>query len=183
MHGPTRICGSTRSRRPATRSSRPRRSTRRCVKGSRGANASPRRVSRSGSAFRPAPTLFRFPYGTCSPETLAGAADLGLASIQWSIVTGDPDKGRSAQAIARAVRDGVKHSRGTIVVAHANGRGWHTAEALPLFVPQLRAEGYRFVTVSELLGAGRPVAVDECYEVRPGDNRRYDKPIGHGAGR
>ena len=129
------------------------------------------------------PRLFRFPYGTCSPETLAGAADLGLASIQWSIVTGDPDKARSARAIAQAVCAEVKHSRGSVVVAHANGRGWHTAEALPLFVPQLRAEGYRFVTVSELLAAGQPDAVEQCYELQPGDNLRYDKQAGRRAGR
>jgi peptidoglycan-N-acetylglucosamine deacetylase len=128
------------------------------------------------------PTLFRFPYGTCSQGSLDAAAGLGLAAIQWSLVTGDPDKGRSAQAIARAVRDGVKAGRGTIVVAHANGRGWHTAEALPLFVPQLRARGYRFVTVSELLAAGRPVAAQSCYEARPGDNARYDTLFGRGTG-
>ena len=128
------------------------------------------------------PTLFRFPYGVCNQGSLDAVAGLGLAAIQWSLVTGDPDKGRSAQAIARAVRDGVKASRGTIVVAHANGRGWHTAEALPLFVPQLRAQGYRFVTVSELLAAGRPVAAETCYEVRPGDNARYDALVGRGTG-
>ena len=128
------------------------------------------------------PTLFRFPYGTCSPETLAGAADLGLASIQWRLVTTDPDRSRDAQAIARTVRTEITRRRGSIVVAHANGHGWHTAEALPLFVPQLQAEGYRFVTVSELLAAGRPVAVGGCYEVRPGDNLRYDKQFGQGSG-
>jgi peptidoglycan-N-acetylglucosamine deacetylase len=64
---------------------------------------------------------------------------------------------------------------GAIVVAHANGRGWHTAAALPLFIPQLRARGYRFVTVSELLAMGTPVAAGECYERTPGDNRRYDR--------
>ena len=128
------------------------------------------------------PTLFRFPYGVCNQGSLDIAAGLGLAAIQWSLVTGDPDKGRSAQDIARAVRDGVKASRGTIVVAHANGRGWHTAEALPLFVPQLRDQGYRFVTVSELLAAGRPAAAEGCYEVRPGDNARYDALFGRGTG-
>jgi len=128
------------------------------------------------------PTLFRFPYGVCNQGSLDIAAGLGLAAIQWSLVTGDPDKGRSAQDIARAVRDGVKASRGTIVVAHANGRGWHTAEALPLFVPQLREQGYRFVTVSELLAAGRPAAAEGCYEVRPGDNARYDALFGRGTG-
>ena len=132
------------------------------------------------------PTLFRFPYGTCDQGSLDAAAGLGLASIQWSLVAGDPDQGRSAQAIAQSIRAGVhakgREGRGAIVVAHANGRGWHTAEALPLFIPQLQAEGYRFVTVSELLAAGRPVSAKECYEVRPGDNVRYDRLFGRGTG-
>lgn len=97
-------------------------------------------------------------------------------------MTADPDRSRSARAIARDVRAGVERSRWSIVMAYANGRGRHTAEALPLSVPQLQAEGYRFVTVSELLDAGRPVAAEECYEVRPGDNLRYDKQFGRGTG-
>jgi peptidoglycan-N-acetylglucosamine deacetylase len=121
------------------------------------------------------PRVFRFPYGTCSADTLGLPAEMGLAAIQWSVVTGDPDKSRGAKEIAAAVVAGVRGSRGAIVVAHANGRGWHTAESLPLLVPQLEASGYRFVTVSELLAAGNPVAVQECFEQRPGDNRRYDK--------
>lgn len=132
------------------------------------------------------PKLFRFPYGTCDQGSLDDAAGLGLASIQWSLVAGDPDQGRSAAAIAQSIRAGVrakgKEGRGAIVVAHANGRGWHTAEALSLFIPQLQAEGYRFVTVSELLAAGRPVSAKECYEVRPGDNVRYDRLFGRGTG-
>ncbi|WP_295447432.1 polysaccharide deacetylase family protein [uncultured Thiodictyon sp.] len=129
------------------------------------------------------PVVFRFPYGTCNQGSLDAAAALGLPAIQWSIVTGDPDKGQSAAAIARAVLAGVKGHRGAIVVAHANGRGWNTARALPLFVPELLKQGYRFVTVSELLSAGRPVAVEECYEERPGDNRRYDALFGRGSKR
>ncbi len=128
------------------------------------------------------PTLFRFPYGVCNQASLDAAAGFGLAAIQWNLVTGDPDQGRSAKAIADAVRQGVKPGRGTIVVAHANGRGWHTAEALGLLIPQLRADGYAFVTVSELLVAGRPVAAQSCYEVRPGDNARYDTLFGKGTG-
>ena len=128
------------------------------------------------------PAVFRFPYGTCNQAALATAASLGLPSIQWSVVTGDPVKGQSAQAIARAVMAGVGRSRGSIVVAHANGRGWNTARSLPLFIPELLKQGYRFVTLSELLAAGRPVATQECYEERPGDNRRYDALFKRGAG-
>ncbi len=128
------------------------------------------------------PRVFRFPYGACDQESLELTAHFGLPAIQWTLVTGDPDKGRSAAAIARTVRDGARHHRGAIVVAHANGHGWHTAEALPVFVPQLVEQGYRFVTLSELLSAGTPQAADSCYEVRPGDNLRYDKQFGRGTG-
>lgn len=129
------------------------------------------------------PAVFRFPYGTCHQAALDTAASLGLPSIQWSVVTGDPGKGQSAQAIARVIMAGVGRSRGSIVVAHANGRGWNTARSLPLFVPALLKKGYRFVTLSELLAAGRPVVAQECYEERPGDNRRYDALFTRGAGR
>jgi peptidoglycan/xylan/chitin deacetylase (PgdA/CDA1 family) len=39
---------------------------------------------------------------------------------------------------------------------HMNGRGWHTAEALPVIIKQLRARGYTFVTLSQLLGLAPP---------------------------
>jgi peptidoglycan/xylan/chitin deacetylase (PgdA/CDA1 family) len=35
---------------------------------------------------------------------------------------------------------------------HANGRGWHTAEALPQMIEYLQGQGYILVTVSQLLG-------------------------------
>ena len=61
---------------------------------------------------------------------------------------------------------------GAIIVAHANGRGWHTAEALAIAIPKLKEEGYGFVTVSELLAAGKPVIADKCYLNRPGAGPR-----------
>lgn len=128
------------------------------------------------------PRVFRFPYGTCNEASLGLLRSLGLPAIQWTIVTADPDKGRSAAAIAGAIRDGVRQHRGAIVVAHANGHGWHTAASLPLFVPGLVERGFRFVTLSELLGAGTPTAAEGCYELRPGDNLHYDKQFGRGTG-
>lgn len=115
--------------------------------------------------------LFRFPYGTCSAAALAAVNDAGLVAVQWDVVTGDPAMGQSAERIAATV---LKRARpGSIVIAHANGKGRETARALPLFVPTLLAQGYRFVTVDELLAAGTPVAAETCYEERPGDNDRY----------
>ena len=39
---------------------------------------------------------------------------------------------------------------------------------------QLKAQGYTFVTVSELLAAGTPEIVSTCYNVKFGDTDRYD---------
>jgi peptidoglycan/xylan/chitin deacetylase (PgdA/CDA1 family) len=120
--------------------------------------------------------LFRFPYGACSPESMLAVNGDGLIAIQWDVSTGDPSPGTSARAIAGQV---LRHAKpGSIVVSHANGRGWHTAEALPLYIPKLKAAGYKFVTVSELLAAGKPVVTATCYDSRPGDTDRYDHPLG-----
>jgi len=122
---------------------------------------------------RPVPermSLLRFPYGTCDAGALAAVADQGLYAIQWDLVTGDPDPHRSAKAIAETIL-GKVHP-GAIIVAHANGRGWHTAEALAIAIPKLKEEGYGFVTVSELLAAGKPVIADKCYLDKPGAGPR-----------
>ena len=99
--------------------------------------------------------------------------DAGLLAIQWDVVSGDPVKAITAEAIRQGVVPRVKP--GSIVVMHANGRGWHTAEALPRVVADLRARGFEFATVGELLAKGEPIVADSCYELKPGDNARYDK--------
>lgn len=125
-------------------------------------------------------STFRFPFGTCNQEALDLLAGYGISAIQWSVVSGDPAKGQTAQGITRIVLQQIKP--GSIIICHANGRGHGTAEALKIFIPKLLEKGYRFVTVSELLNSGRPLAAKECYEEKPGDNFRYDKlfgPPGH----
>jgi peptidoglycan-N-acetylglucosamine deacetylase len=126
------------------------------------------------------PSVFRFPYGVCSKESLEAAGKLGLAAIQWDVISGDAVKGSKPEQLIRAVLANVKP--GSIVVFHANGREFGTAQAVPAIVRDLRAKGYRLVTVSELLRSGEPVASDDCYERRPGDNRRYDSLFGEGTG-
>lgn len=129
----------------------------------------------AGSTAPPARmSLFRFPYGACNAAALAAVNDAGLLAIQWDVSTGDPSPGQSAKAIAAAMTRDAKP--GSILIAHANGRGHHTAEALPLAIPKLRAMGFEFVTVSELLAAGTPEIVQSCYNVRPGDTDIYDHP-------
>jgi peptidoglycan/xylan/chitin deacetylase (PgdA/CDA1 family) len=118
-------------------------------------------------------SLFRFPFGACNAESLNAVAELGLLAIQWDVSSGDPSFGQTAERMSRAVLREVRP--GSIVLFHANGRGWHTDSALPRIVSNLRAQGYEFVTVSELISVGDPVySHDGCYDSRPGDTDRYD---------
>lgn len=119
--------------------------------------------------------LFRFPYGACNPAALAAVNEAGLLAIQWDVSTGDPSPDQSAQAIAQHMLRATRP--GSIIIAHANGRGHHTAAALPIAIPKLAAMGYEFVTVSELLAVGRPVLAPTCYDSRPGDTDRYDRML------
>lgn len=120
--------------------------------------------------------LFRFPYGSCSPESLAAVSALGQTPVQWDVVSGDPS-GIAAAPMVKAVLAEVKP--GSIIVMHANGRGKHTGEALQTLIPKLRAAGYRFVTVSDLIAAGRPQTAQACFIERPGDTARYDVAAKH----
>ena len=129
------------------------------------------------SAIPERPTLLRFAFGACNGEGLQVAADAGMIAVQWDVATGDPSPNRPARAIAETM---IRNARpGSIIIAHANGRGYHTAEALPLAIPVLRARGFAFVTVSELMAAGRPVLAETCYDARPGDTDKYDTLFAH----
>ena len=94
--------------------------------------------------------LFRLPAGKYDDLALSVIAWHGLYTIQWDVETGDPDPTIDADRMNWAVRERVQN--GSIIVMHANGRGWHTAEALPEMIEYLRGQGYTLVTVSQLLG-------------------------------
>jgi peptidoglycan-N-acetylglucosamine deacetylase len=125
-----------------------------------------------------APVVFRFPYGRCRPEALAMLAEAGLAAVQWSLTTGDPDPVSTPERIVKNVLDRIRP--GDIVIGHANGNGHGTGQALPTLLAELKKRGYTLVTVSELLAAGRPVATSDCYDGHPGDTAQYDRIFGDG---
>lgn len=134
-----------------------------------------RRQAQAAGCMLPQPpplALFRFPYGSCSAESLDYVNDSGHLAIQWDVDSGDPAfigaKGM-ADDMLRAIRPG------SIVLMHANGRGKQTAQALRILIPALKAKGYRFATVTQLLAAGRPVIAPTCYSLKPGDTRVYDE--------
>jgi peptidoglycan/xylan/chitin deacetylase (PgdA/CDA1 family) len=93
--------------------------------------------------------LFRLPFGYHDDNVLRRVAAHGVRIIQWDVVTGDPDRQVLAADIVTAVKHGARN--GSIVIMHANGRGWHTAEALPQVIDLLRQRGFELVTVSKLL--------------------------------
>jgi peptidoglycan/xylan/chitin deacetylase (PgdA/CDA1 family) len=107
------------------------------------------------------PILFRAPYGEVDARVAAIAESLGLTVIQYDLASGDPDSLIPEQAIVRYVSSMARG--GSIIVMHINARGWHTAEALPEIIANLRRRGYTFVTVSRLIASKKlPTGVRPC---------------------
>ena len=97
--------------------------------------------------------LFRLPSGRFDDQALSVIARHGLYTVQWDVETGDPDPSIDAERLTGGVKATVQN--GSIIIMHANGRGWHTAEALPEMIEYLHSKGYTLVTVSQLLGLER----------------------------
>jgi len=98
------------------------------------------------------PTFIRAPYAELDARVTRLIEADGITPVQYDLPGAD-----STFSKKTLVRWVVGQARpGSIVVLHMNGHGKHTAEALPEIVGQLRAKGYTFVTVSELLGKQRP---------------------------
>ncbi len=94
--------------------------------------------------------LFRPPSGAYNDLSLQVIAEHGLYTIEWDSVTGDPDPTFDAATILGEVQRTAR--KGSIIIMHANGRGWHTAEALPSVIEYLQNKGLTLVTVSQLIG-------------------------------
>lgn len=95
------------------------------------------------------PSIFRFPYGDYNDTTVGIVRSMGLEAIQWSVDSLDWED-LSASEISLRVLDGA--GPGGIILMHNNGT--HTAESLRTVIPSLQGEGYRIVSVSELLLKG-----------------------------
>ena len=96
------------------------------------------------------PCLFRPPGGGVDASVVASAGSLGMRTVTWDV---DPQDWSTpgTEAIYANV---VGHTQpGSIVLMHDGGgpRG-ETLAALPRIIDTLRGRGYRFATVTELLG-------------------------------
>lgn len=100
-----------------------------------------------------APTTLRPPYGHISGETMLAAAELGYDVISWAVKFHEDlyDAAGNADYIVANL------APGSVILAHDTGNRSRLKDldALPRLVAGARANGYEFVTVSELLAASR----------------------------
>ena len=94
------------------------------------------------------PSLIRLPNGDFDKRVLKIANEMNYTVIQWDTDSLDW-MNKSAQEIVNRVL--TKAHPGDIVLMHASDSAKHTREALPVIIDELRARGYEFVTVGELL--------------------------------
>lgn len=96
--------------------------------------------------------LFRPPHGARRPEVLREAARLGLATVNWNIITHDWRPQPAAQ-IAEKIRLGIRrnqaHVRGSNILLHDGGMDQPrlpSIAATETIIQEARASGKRFVT-------------------------------------
>ena len=96
------------------------------------------------------PCLFRAPYGSVNSSLINVASSLGFSTIQWDVDPRDWSLPGTSTIISR-VLSGVRP--GSIVLQHfAGGPRYQTLNALPTEIATLKARGYKFVTVTQMLG-------------------------------
>ena len=96
------------------------------------------------------PCVFRPPSGDYDASVVQTARSLGLATVLWNVDPSDytlPGTSAIVQRVLAQVRPG------SIILSHDGGgpRG-QTLAAYPAIISALRARGYRFLTVPQLLG-------------------------------
>ncbi|GHC68409.1 polysaccharide deacetylase family protein [Streptomyces cinnamoneus] len=113
-------------------------------------------VERAFTAFRRAGAerivpYFRFPGGCHNEAALREIGPAKVTAVQWDVVSGDAFA-KQAAPVATQVISQVKP--GSVVVMHCTRSAAPTTEeAVRRIVPELRAKGYEFVRVSDLIGA------------------------------
>lgn len=94
------------------------------------------------------PTLVRPPNGHYSQTSLKVTDELGYKTIIWNVDSLDW-KNPGRDVIVDRVMKRIKP--GAIILMHASDTPVQTAEALPILLEKIKAEGYQIVTVGELL--------------------------------
>ncbi|NLO88883.1 MAG: polysaccharide deacetylase family protein [Clostridia bacterium] len=88
--------------------------------------------------------MYAPPYGECSPNVVRWAHDIGYKTVMWTIDTVDW-KNKPADEIVNKVINGAHN--GAIVLMHPKEA---TLEALPTIIDELKEQGFRFKTISQI---------------------------------
>ncbi|MBO8159603.1 polysaccharide deacetylase family protein [Thermosyntropha sp.] len=99
------------------------------------------------------PLFFRPPGGYLSYEMVDLVMKENMIIGYWSYIQDPKDwQGRKGEDIAAYIINHIKP--GQIIILHDGvPNGVETARALDIFIPKLKKEGYRFVTMTELIKA------------------------------
>lgn len=108
------------------------------------------------------PVLFRPPYGSVSKRLTGITRKIGLAQVLWTVDPLDWEH-RDSEYVKKRVLKSVKP--GYVVLMHDIHPT--TVKAVPRIIDRLAAEGYVFVTVSELFG-GRLTPGKEYLQLNSG---------------
>jgi peptidoglycan-N-acetylglucosamine deacetylase len=95
------------------------------------------------------PCLFRPPYGLIDPKVVSAARRNHLEMILWDVDSRD-DKHPGVAAIRSNAVDLAQP--GSIILMHDGGHHPQTVAALPAVIRGLRSRGFRFATITALLG-------------------------------
>lgn len=102
--------------------------------------------------------LFRAPYGAVDASVISQAEKQDLLSVLWDVDTSDWQRPSSGQIVSTVLS---KATPGSIILMHdAGGDRATTLAAVPQIVKQLRAQGYEFATVGDLVVSDPPKAGD-----------------------
>jgi peptidoglycan/xylan/chitin deacetylase (PgdA/CDA1 family) len=118
------------------------------------------------------PIYFRFPGGCYDRHALDDVHAAGMIPVQWNVNSIDafnPNGDQIAYTVVSAVQPGA------IVVMHLHGapNAPATGTALRQIIPALTDQGYRFVTVSELLEVASAVEPNDPRELE----EHYQPPV------
>ncbi|MSO43892.1 MAG: polysaccharide deacetylase family protein [Thermoleophilia bacterium] len=111
-------------------------------------------INASGVASR----LFRAPYGAINPSVIRAATTARLLSVLWNVDTSDWSQPTADQITRTVLAQAIP---GAIILMHDGGgnRG-ATVQALPGIITALRARGFEFATVGDLVVSDPPGSDD-----------------------
>jgi polysaccharide deacetylase family sporulation protein PdaB len=94
------------------------------------------------------PNLIRLPNGDFNKRVLGIADALGYKVIQWDTDSLDWKSSGPQEIVDRVV---TQAHAGDIILMHASDSAKYNQQALPVIIDQLKAQGFDFVSVTELL--------------------------------